>query len=99
MCLGRTVAAAGWVSSADTKLLDHILLHHLLDLVQAKLATVSGLLKHKNTLHIMQSLIWREGLSSSQTNAEHLQAAHALLNAPGLSLDAAMKNLSHPTPV
>jgi hypothetical protein len=39
----------------------------------------------------MQSLLWREALASSKTNAEHLQTAHTMLNAPGLSLDAATK--------
>ncbi|KAG1787139.1 uncharacterized protein HD556DRAFT_1247271, partial [Suillus plorans] len=81
----------------DTKLVDRILLHHLLDLAQAKLATVSGLPKRKNALCVMQSLLWREALASSKTNAERLQTAHTMLNAPGLSLDTATKKiiLSH----
>ncbi|KAG2063873.1 hypothetical protein BDR04DRAFT_1036879, partial [Suillus decipiens] len=76
----------------DTKIVDRILLRHLLDLAQAKLATASGLLKRKNTLRVAKSLLWREALASSQTNAERLQAAHTLLNVPGLSLDAPTKD-------
>ncbi|KAG1822077.1 uncharacterized protein BJ212DRAFT_1297316 [Suillus subaureus] len=45
------IAATGWVSGVDTNLMDHILLCHLLDLMQAKLATMSGLPKCKNILH------------------------------------------------
>ncbi|KAG2108860.1 hypothetical protein BD769DRAFT_1365783, partial [Suillus cothurnatus] len=75
----------------DTKLLDRILLRHLLDLAQAKLATASGLPKRENNFRITQSFLWREALASFQTLAERLQAARKLLNAPGVTLDAATK--------
>ncbi|KAG1800601.1 uncharacterized protein BJ212DRAFT_1487935 [Suillus subaureus] len=87
-----------WVSSADTKLLDRVLLHHLLNLAQVKLATMSGLPKCENAFCIMQSFLWREALASSQTTAECLQTTHTLLNVPGTSLDAATKDSSHPPP-
>ncbi|KAG1820667.1 hypothetical protein DFJ58DRAFT_673268, partial [Suillus subalutaceus] len=75
----------------DTKLVDRILLRHLLDLAQAKLATASGLPKRENNFRITQSFLWREALASYQTSAERLQAARKLLNAPGLTLDSATK--------
>ncbi|KAG2142096.1 hypothetical protein BD769DRAFT_1349128, partial [Suillus cothurnatus] len=75
----------------DTKLMDRILLRHLLDLAQAKLAVASGLPRNNKTFRITQSFLWREALSSSQTTPERVQAAKKLLNAPGLSLDAATK--------
>ncbi|KAG2122947.1 uncharacterized protein EDB93DRAFT_1195755, partial [Suillus bovinus] len=78
----------------DTKLMDHILLRHLLDLTQAKLAVASGLPRNNKTFRITQSFLWREALSSSQTTPEHVQAAKKLLNAPGLSLDAATKKFA-----
>ncbi|KAG2335242.1 hypothetical protein BDR05DRAFT_954222, partial [Suillus weaverae] len=40
------------------------------------------------------SFLWREALSSSQTTPECVQAAKKLLNAPGLSLDAATKKFA-----
>ncbi|KAG0697332.1 hypothetical protein DFH29DRAFT_811853, partial [Suillus ampliporus] len=78
----------------DTKLMDCILLRHLLDLAQAKLAVASGLPKNNKTFRITQSFLWREALASSQTTPERVQAAKKLLNAPGLSLDAATKKFA-----
>jgi hypothetical protein len=52
--------------------MDRILLRHLLDLAQAKLAVASGLPRNNKTFRITQSFLWREALSSSQTTPERV---------------------------
>ncbi|KAG2116716.1 uncharacterized protein F5147DRAFT_542195, partial [Suillus discolor] len=70
----------------DTKLIDCILLRHLLDLTQAKLARLTA---PPGTNRATQSILWRDALGTTHVYAEHLQIAQRLLNRTDTQLDSA----------
>ncbi|KAG2366302.1 hypothetical protein BDR07DRAFT_1480363 [Suillus spraguei] len=75
-----TIATVGWVCGVDTKLIDCILLRHLLDLTQAKLAKLAQLTAPPGTNCATQSILWRDALGTTHIFAKRLQTAQKLLN-------------------
>ncbi|KAG1837150.1 hypothetical protein C8R48DRAFT_622962 [Suillus tomentosus] len=73
----------------DTKLIDCILLRHLLDLTQAKLAKLARLSAPPGTNRATQSILWQDALGTTHVFAERLQTAQRLLNRTDTQLDSA----------
>ncbi|KAG1898290.1 uncharacterized protein F5891DRAFT_1190955 [Suillus fuscotomentosus] len=84
-----TIATVGWVCGMDTKLIDCILLRHLLNLTQAKLAKLAQLTVPPGTNRATQSILWRHAFGTTHVFAECLQTAQRLLNRTDTQLDSA----------
>ncbi|KAG1893658.1 uncharacterized protein F5891DRAFT_1196091 [Suillus fuscotomentosus] len=84
-----TIATIGWVCGADTKLIDCILLWHLLDLTQAKLAKLVRLSAPPGTNRATQSILWRDALGTT-----HLDSATVQFMADAKGMDLAIQKSS-----